>query len=310
MHHYHAFGLGLESDLALPELHRGGGPVDVSIRLSRGAVARPAAAARIDGSGARVVLYLEDMIFTITAGRTIDIVAPPGRSEADIRLWLLGSVMATLLHQRGIFSLHANVVALPGGGAAAFAGPSGAGKSTLAALLDRAGMRVLGDDLCAVRFDGGRPLVAAGIPRLKLWGETLALLERSAVGLEPVASDLAKYHVPLGEAEEALAPMGLERIYLLGVAAGPGEPLITRIGGAAAAAAVLDNVFRWGVGQTVGGTGSRGQFDQAMAIARQAAVFRLARRWGADQLAGEVAAVAAHLSSPLTNSEAASTGTS
>ena len=311
MLHYHAFGLKLESDVALPELHGGSGPADVIIRLARSAGARPVVPARLEGSGGQITLYLEDMSFTVTGGRAIDIVAPRGRNENDIRLWLLGSVMAVLLHQRGLFSLHANVVALPEGGVAAFGGPSGVGKSTLAALLDRRGFAVLGDDLCAVRIDGaGRPMVFAGIPRLKLWSDTLALLGRSSAGLEPVASDLAKYHVPLEWASEAgvLTPVPLRRIYMLGPATRDDEDLITRLRGTAAAAAVLDNGFRWGVGQAVAGAGSRAQFDQAMTIAREVAVFRVARRWGADQLLGEVAVVAAHLSSALMNNEAASTG--
>ena len=304
MFHYHAFGLRIESALALPELHGGAaGPVDVRIALTRGDA--PAGEGWIEVGENAVLLRLENIAFTVSEGRRIEIVAPWTRADNDIRIWLLGTVMATLLHQRGLFSLHANAVELPGGGAAAFSGESGAGKSTMAGLLDRAGFRVLGDDLCAIGFDGEGPLVHAGIPRLKLWRETLGLLGRDAGGLEQVASDILKYHVRLaGAAEEvSLAPLRLERVYLLGRREHD-EPLITRISGAAAAGAVLDNAFRWGIGQAVAGEGSRAQFDQALAIARGAAVFRLARRWGTESLFAEGEAIAAHLRMPLTNSEA------
>lgn len=56
--------------------------------------------------------------------------------------------------------------------------------------------------------------------------------------------------------------------------------LIVAVGGVAAAGIVLDNSFRWTIGQSVAGRDSRVQFDQALQIARGAAVFRLARRWG------------------------------
>ncbi|MEO7787153.1 MAG: hypothetical protein ABIR77_04930 [Sphingomicrobium sp.] len=303
VHHYHLFGLKLASSLPLPELACGSGPADVTIQLARGSFASGDATGWLDGGGERVTLFLEDMRFTVDSGCRIEIVAPPGRAENDIRVWLLGTVMATLLHQRGYFTLHANAVQLPSGGAAAFSGPSGTGKSTMAALLDRAGLRVLGDDLCAVRTDNERALVHPGIPRLKLWADTLALFDRSADDLERVASDLLKYHVPLvGGAEPGLLdPLPLERLYLLDRAERDDEPLIQRLSGAAAAGAVLDNAFRWGIGQSVAGGGSRTQFDQALAIARHVAVFRLARRWGVDQLFDEGAAIVAH----LTNNEAA-----
>ena len=215
--------------------------------------------------------------------------------------------MATLLHQRGYFPLHANSVVLGNGAVAAFSGPSGAGKSTMAALLDREGFRVLGDDLCAIKVDAGqRPRVFGGIPRLKLWHETLELFGQGADGLEPVGGGLDKFHVPLDGVQEvgSLECRPLERLYLLALREREDEPLIQPIGGMLAAGSVLDNAFRWSIGQSVAGENSRAQFDQALAIARTIAVFRIARRWGRDHLFEEGAAIAAHLAAPLTNSDA------
>ncbi|MEO5641663.1 MAG: hypothetical protein ABIQ98_07870 [Sphingomicrobium sp.] len=298
MHHYHAFGLRIESELALPELHPGdGGACDVSVRIATAAAGeRPTR--WIEGAGNRVILNLDDIRFEVTDGKRILILAPPDTSQNDIRVWLMGTVMAALLNQRGYFALHGNMVALPGGGAAAFSGTSGAGKSTIAGLLERDGFRVLGDDLCAIQLaPDGRPMIHAGIPRLKLWGETLDLLGRPSGGLERVATSIRKFHVPLGSHQEegSLDPIALERIYLLDRSERPGEPLIQPLDGASAAGAVLANAFRWGIGQLVAGDGSRTQFDQALSIARHARVFRLARRWGTDQLFGEAEAIAAHL---------------
>jgi hypothetical protein len=302
--HYHAFGLKLDSQIELPELQRGTGPGDVVIRRSE----RPpvehdeAGAGWLGGGGERLVLQLEDMLFTISQGRSIDIAAPAGTKENDIRVWLLGTVMAALLHQRGYFCLHANMIRLPGGGVAAFCGPSGAGKSTIAGLLDRAGFEVLGDDLCATRIDAaGRPVVYRGIPRLKLWVASLALLDRSPGALEKVASDLDKFHVPLESAADLgdLAPLPLERLYLLDRRNEADGALIVPVAGIAAAGIVLDNSFRWTIGQSVAGRDSRAQFDQALVIARGVAVFRLARRWGEDYVREEAGEVAAHLTNSV-----------
>ena len=307
MHYYHAFGLKLESALPLPELQRGSGPADVVIDFADGEH-HDRNERWLSGAGEHITLHLDDMVFTVEGGRSVRIAAPPGTGDNDIRLWLLGTVMATLLHQRGYFPLHANSVLLASGGVAAFSGPSGAGKSTMAALLDRQAFRVLGDDLCAIRLDGEqRPMVYGGIPRLKLWQATLDLFGRARDGLEPVASDYDKFHVPLDAVQEvgSLDPRPLERLYLLGARDSDDEPLIQPLRGILAADGVLDNAFRWMIGQSVAGENSRVQFDQAMAIARKIAVFRVARRWGTDQLFEEGALIAAHLSSPLTNKAAA-----
>ena len=304
MPHYHAFGLKLDSQIDLPELQCGTGPGDVVIRRTEVASdgGDGSASRWLSGGGERLELRLENIMFTIAAGRSIDIAAPAGTADNDIRVWLLGTVMAALLHQRGYFCLHANMIRLPSGGVAAFCGPSGAGKSTMAGLLDRAGFDVLGDDLCATRIDaGGRAVVYRGIPRLKLWEASLALLDRSSDKLEKVASDLGKFHVPLGAAGEVgeLAPLPLERLYMLDRRDQAEGALIVPVAGVAAAAIVLDNSFRWSIGQSVAGSDSRAQFDQALAIARATAVFRLARRWGEDYVRDEAGEVAAHLTNSV-----------
>ena len=72
--------------------------------------------------------------------------------DANIRLYLLGSAMGVLLHQRGLLPLHANAVEIDGK-AFAFMGASGSGKSTLAAWFHDHGYRIIADDVCAVRFE-------------------------------------------------------------------------------------------------------------------------------------------------------------
>jgi hypothetical protein len=248
--------------------------------------------------GASVTFLLDGISYTVEGGSTINIVAPQDSGENDIRIWLLGTVMAALLHQRGYLPIHANAVCLASGGAAAFAGPSGAGKSTMAGLLAQRGFRVLCDDLCAIRFDNSkRPMVFAGIPRLKLWGDTLDLFGQDRSGFEPVATDLLKYHVPLESAgdEGPLEPIPLERFYLLSRRIAADDALIIPLKAGEAAGAILGNAFRWGIGQSIRGSTSRLQFDQCLDVARHAEVFRLGRSWGSDNLFEEGEAIASAL---------------
>jgi hypothetical protein len=299
LHHYHAFGLRIASALELPELHPGQGPADVTISFDRIADPEPAADT-VTVEGDRVHLHLWNITFQVTAGRDVAIRAPESVDIADVRIYLLGSVMASLLHQRLYLPIHANVVRI-GDFAAAFAGDSGAGKSTLAAWFEREGHEVLCDDLCAIRFDeGGDPIVYEGIPRLKLWPETLALLGRDSAGLEKVASDLDKFHVPLQRAERegSLDPVPLARIYLLDRAV-PGESAsIERLTGIHAAQAVLANAFRWELGQWIQDN-DRTQFDQSMELARRCAVFRVRRRWAVEHVDEDAKMIERHLTAPL-----------
>lgn len=300
LQHYHAFGLKIASQLALPELHPGTGPADAEISIQRVVPSEPSENSAW-GSGRTIELRLESIHFTVSGGRRIDIVAPHDVGEADVRVWLLGTVMAALLHQRGYLPIHANVVALPGAAAAAFAGDSGAGKSTLAAWMEARGHGVLTDDLCAIRLDAAAvPSVFHGIPRMKLWADTLDRFGRDRASLEKVASDLDKYHVPLGaaSAEGSLEPLRLERIYVLD-RAGEREPFaIARLTGGEAAAAVLANAFRWGLGQMIHGE-PRAQFDQCMALAQKAALFSVRRQWGMERFDEQARLIERHLTTPL-----------
>ena len=238
--------------------------------------------------------------YFVQGSDSIDIAAPAEASETDIRLWLLGTVVAALLHQRGYLPIHANIVGT-GTCAAAFAGESGAGKSTLAAWMDARGHEVLADDLCAVRLEtNGVPSVFEGIPRMKLWAETLSAFGRTSQGLERVGSGVDKYHVAMGRAARigSLSPLRLERVYVLDRTA-PSEGLrIERLTGAVAAQAVLANAFRWGLGQLIQRE-ERTQFDQCMDVARHAAVFRVRRTWDLEHFGEEASAIERHLMTPL-----------
>ena len=307
LHHYHAFGLRIASELELPELHCGAGPADVDVRFARfeGNGKEPAEP-WVELSGEGVILRFEGIRFVVSSGSRIAITAPAATEERDVRIWLLGTVTAALLHQRGYLPVHANVVKLPGGIAAAFAGQSGAGKSTLAAWMDGAGHEVLTDDLCAIRTGDGAPCVFEGIPRMKLWPDSLGAFGRSLDGLEKVAWDLDKYHVPLNRKarEGSLEPVELARVYLLG-RAGPGEEFSIRpLAGNEAALGVLANAFRWNLGQLIHGE-QRTQFDQCVELARHAAVFEVRRSWDMARLQDEARAIEQHLLTPLERTEKA-----
>jgi hypothetical protein len=169
---YTAYGLGIRSELPLPELDAPhGAGSDIEIRFGRLDRIRLQAAGR--RHHARLTpheaeLFWEEVgAFQVRDGREI-IIDPTYASDHDgIRLLLLGSVFGVLLHQRQTLLLHASAVAIDGR-VVAFMGHSGWGKSTMAAAFHAAGHEVLTDDITAIAIEGSQVCVIPGFPQIKL----------------------------------------------------------------------------------------------------------------------------------------------
>src|SRR6185437_3943228 len=96
-------------------------------------------------AGNRFLLTIPDIArFLLTDGREIAFEPEPGAYDADIPIFLLGTVFGILLHQREEIVLHASAVRV-NGRAILFCGASGAGKSTLAAVLAQRGLPLITD---------------------------------------------------------------------------------------------------------------------------------------------------------------------
>jgi hypothetical protein len=223
-------GWRVQSELRLPELAPWAGddrPPDIVIRF--GAVPErlhdslhAQRALQIDRQGTCLLRVKNIAAYLVNPGEVV--VAPfDGADEAEIRVFLLGSVFGFLCHQRGLFPLHASCVAI-GGKAVALCGPTGAGKSTTATHLAMRGHRLVADDVCVIdAHAAGGPRVLPAFPRLKLTQEALAGLKIPNEGLErDRLGALDKFHYTPAESFIA-EPVPLGGIFLLRRAA-PGAP--------------------------------------------------------------------------------------
>jgi hypothetical protein len=233
--------LCLRSPFPLPELLPGVEGEAVTIRFGeREGNAAPAPGGLPEGrytplsDGTVAVRWRDVGTFRVRDGRDVEVEPAPGASEALIRLFLLGPVLAVLLHRRGRTVLHAGAVALPpagwvGAGAVAFLGHTGGGKSTLVAAFQRADYRALTDDLVAFRRGGGDgsatggedeayPPIHPGFPQVKITDRAAAALGIGPADLEPLPplptrSPRLAYRFPEGFRPD---PLPLRRLYLLG----------------------------------------------------------------------------------------------
>ena len=140
-----------------------------------------------------VLLHVDDAgDFLIRSGTGITISPLPGAAMNVVRLYLAGSAMGVLFHQRGQFIFHGAAV-LTGHGASVFVGDSGAGKSTLAAHLALSGFPVLSDDTLPVLEQGDACLVWPGAEVFKMWRDALEGLGTGTGGLPYVGQRYGKY---------------------------------------------------------------------------------------------------------------------
>jgi hypothetical protein len=215
---YQLFGLRLRSDIELPELFSAptDGVPDVVVRT--GEVREPEEGG-LKASERILMLRIPGVgRYRIVDGHEIVIEPEKGAPERNVRLYLLGSAMGALLHQRGILPLHANAIEIDGQ-AVAFMGASGSGKSTLAAWFHDHGHRVIADDVCAITLDEtGQAFVMPGLPRLRLWSEVLEATGRNASNFMRSYDgdeEYAKFDVPLAGGTVADVDLPLRAVYLL-----------------------------------------------------------------------------------------------
>jgi hypothetical protein len=291
---YSVFGLNIASEIELPELpfDETGTAADAMIRLSSVASPPGPLGYSTTDSGETLLTVADVARYLVAGGREIHVDPAAGASERNVRLYLLGSALGALLHQRGLLPLHANAIEIDGR-AVAFSGHSGAGKSTIAAWFHDCGHRILADDVCVIGFDAeGRALAYPGIPRLRLWREALEASGREAEAYERSFDDMDKYDVP-AKRHHAGEPLPLAAIYLLRKAEDEsGEAKVERLQGVAAVEALVANTYRGAYVKTIGRTGEH--LAACLKVARAVPVFAATRLWGHDRFDEQAALLAAH----------------
>jgi len=182
MYKYRGFGLLIASEIEFPELLPADFPVaDVTI-ISGNTPEKLEGAQVIHRAFSSIskdefLLSIKNICnYYVSHGNKIIVAPAPDIDLRSIRLFLLGTVMAALLYQRGSIPFHASAI-VKDEQLIVFAGNSGAGKSTLLAALASRGYTIFTDDICVLHQNGPGVSGTASYPMIKLWDDAIAQLD-------------------------------------------------------------------------------------------------------------------------------------
>lgn len=218
---YIAYGLRLRSAVALPfiRLPEGlEGEPDVVIRYGVAPASLPAPVSKRqlwETMPGRFLLSIDGVARYLVADGKDILVERRGGSDHDIGVYLTASVLAALLQQRGVATLHASAVETQAG-AVLFLGRSGAGKSSLLAAMVKRGYPMMADDVSGVVLNAGRPTLLPAFPSTRLWADALSQLAWwPRVGAR-VLEDMDKHLTSIDELDEFHAfPRPLRACFVL-----------------------------------------------------------------------------------------------
>lgn len=223
MYSYVAYGLNISSAIALPELPElpKDEKIDLTIRFGSIDWHLPEpleqwSYCKFDGDTA----YLGWQIvgkFLVKGGKEIIIEPFADVEERVMRLPLLGSVLAMVLHQRNFLILHGSAVAIENK-AAIFVGAKGQGKSTITATLYAQGHPLITDDIAALKaHETNSYSLISGFPQIKLWPEAVeAALNREAKEFGKIHPEIEKRAFAPSDSFSSLS-YPVKKIYVLSV---------------------------------------------------------------------------------------------
>lgn len=209
--------------------------------------------------------------YWVEGGRRVLIEPAAKATSSDLRVFLLGTVLGVLCHQRGLLPIHASAVNI-GGTAVLFAGASGAGKSTLAAALCVRGHALSADDVSA--YDAGFSRILPAYPQRKLCFDVMRAMGIPREGLETVRPGLPKCKIP-AFSDFAPVPLPVAAVYVLRSTIIGKEGALERLAPAVSMAQLDKMIYRRMAGKKI--QSPRALFASLARLSQSAPVFALTR---------------------------------
>ncbi len=308
---YQAFGIGISSEIELPELAPAPS-LRQALRVLRRDLPDPPldqSAERFDcgiGPNGDIYLYWDQVgVFCVSSdGHDVVVGTGPEIDPAYVRLALLGPVIGLALRNLGCLVLHASAV-LVNGTACLFVGQSGAGKSTMAAALHRAGHYLLCDDIVAMKVPADNPgpfRVDPGISRIKLWPDSAQVVTDTDSKVEPLYDGFDKLALTLpGRASDIEHDCRVKAIFFLTIA---DELVVQSIHGIQAVLNLVANSYAAAVDPRLSIATAAGELGECGRLAASAETVILKRPADLERLPDVVRLVEEFVSSDVPGSSA------
>jgi len=194
---YSAFGLIISSEIEIPEFVISKEKSNVTICYGN----VPKTLKKTEHEGFRyqisknefLIKYSTWATYFVCNGEKVIIQPEKNADERDIRAFILSTVIAIVLHQRGLLPLHTSGIVYKNKGVL-FAGNSGIGKSTIAIALNKKyKYKFISDDITVISEQNAAPIIYSSFPSVKLWQDSLDMLKISNNKLPLIRKDVNKF---------------------------------------------------------------------------------------------------------------------
>ncbi len=144
----------------------------------------------------RYIVYRKVFGHIIIYSNKVEYYPNQSKSDAFIRMVLLGTIAMILSNMKKLVSIHASCVKI-GSKAVLFCANSGHGKSTTTFQFYKKGFEILSDDVTNINFIDGKMYAYPSVPRIKLIKEDVEQLNVNVTDLLQIPSTKEKYSYPI-----------------------------------------------------------------------------------------------------------------
>lgn len=150
--------------------------------------------------------------YRVQNGNNVHIYPHENADRASIELFLNGSVLGAILHQRSILPFHGCSFEYKGKGVI-ICGSSGTGKSSVTVAFCQNGGQFINDDITPVRNEGLATIIIPIKTRIKLWDDSLQKLKIKNDSFEKIRPTLNKFYLPAQE--NSIMEQQLNHVFIL-----------------------------------------------------------------------------------------------
>ncbi len=152
--------------------------------------------------------------YRVQDGKNVSICPYEDADEASINLFLEGSVLGAVLHQRQLLPFHGSSFEYKSKGIM-ICGRSGVGKSSVTAAFCQNGAKYINDDISPMKIDSSKTVILPYKTWIKLWDDTLEKLEIENNELEKIRPEIEKFYLKMRK--ENYSDFDLNQIFILNI---------------------------------------------------------------------------------------------